>query len=345
MLVAVAGLRCLFNPSPLWKNPWIICVTWLPTAPLAELEYFTIFPCQGELLVIGLLELGLDPWTFGCWWPDKMLQASCTDLSSHGMKSWGSLCELQCGLYFWRLWCWSLLVCIKLHHAFVKVWKVPGGRNYGSHWAYVLTTQHQLPVAKSMSDLFRRLKTKSFRKIVQMHDRCKCHEILKSSRKLRLLYKWPPKKQQHAVVAYSEMYPTISQLTSPRSRWNLEDTGLHWLPGASGLADTHAVLLSTCTEVREDPGDTSRLFKVHQGSLWCRFACTNRCKWLATWYFRGFSRRIPWEWCAEGVTVRRQGPMPDSERERERLILYHPFTSIVSILGCLYRNSDEHGQT
>ena len=139
MLVAVAGLRCLFNPSPLWKNPWIICVTWLPAAPLAELAYFTIFPCQGELLVIGLLELGLDPWTFGFWWPDKMLQASCTDLPSHEMKSWGSLCELQCGLYFWRLWCWSLLVCIKLHHAFVKVWKVPGGRNCGSHWACVLT--------------------------------------------------------------------------------------------------------------------------------------------------------------------------------------------------------------
>ena len=29
----------------------------------------------------------------------------------------------------------------------------------------------------------------------------------------------------------SEINSTISQLTPPRSRWNLEDTGLHWLPG------------------------------------------------------------------------------------------------------------------
>ena len=48
------------------------------------------------------------------------------------------------------------------------------------------------------------------------------------------------------------------------------------------------------------------------------------------------------ESCVEGLSVRRQGPMPDREREREtdNYVLYHPFISIVSVLGCLHRNSD-----
>ena len=159
--------------------------------------------------------------------------ASSCIVQSHGMKSWGSLCELQCGLYFWRLRCWSLLACIKLHHAFVKVWKSRGGSNNGiaiqPTWPLgpKLTVAHHLPTQHQLFRFVAQHTRKS------QNIRSKAWEVQmpsnsKSSREVAAsVFQWHSKTCR----GDSEINSTISQLTPPRSRWNLEDTGLHWLPG------------------------------------------------------------------------------------------------------------------